>query len=79
MTKPLVDAPDTAQVKGTADYFNRVLPCGCRSVPDAQHLPGCPHNNTPDAMECTVCGLRSEARLGVCDHCGEVIPGAIPD
>lgn len=77
MTK--ADALDTSAVQGTADYFNRENPCGCKSVPDGQHTPGCRHCKTPDAHKCGECGLRSLALLGVCDHCGEVIPSAIAE
>lgn len=70
-----MDAPDTGAVKGTADYFNRENPCGCKSVPDGQHTPGCRHNKTPDAPTCASCGRRSAGRNGVCDHCGGELDG----
>jgi hypothetical protein len=60
------DAPRT----GLAPYFQRTQPCGCRGVPDGQHLPGCEHSTTRPAAICGACGLRGVHLLNVCPHCG---------
>ena len=65
------DAPDTSAVQGTAPYWNRVAPCGCRSVPDGQHVPPCAHCTTPEAKKCPVCGIRTATDAdGACGRCG---------
>ncbi len=53
-------------------YSQRVAPCGCRSVPAGQHLPGCSECSTEDAPHCERCGLRARTEAGCCGICGAV-------
>lgn len=69
------DAPDTAAVQGTADYFNRKAnpddpECICRGIPDGQHIKPCPKNMTPDACCCENCGNRQAFSDNICEVCG---------
>ncbi len=51
-------------------YSQRRAPCGCRGVPDGQHLPGCAHSTTKPAPQCASCGRRARTEAGCCGICG---------
>lgn len=48
----------------------RIAPCGCRGVPDDQHVPGCPLNTATTAPRCENCGFRAATEGGRCGICG---------
>lgn len=54
-----------------AIYAQRVHACGCRGVPDGQHIPPCPYCATPEARRCEPCGMRTATDPdGACGRCG---------
>jgi len=60
-------------------YSARRAPCGCRGLPDGQHLPGCDRHRGSEAPECRRCGFRAATDEGRCAICGtsrEAIPPA---
>lgn len=54
----------------TALYSERIAACGCRGVPDGQHLPGCPEHQSREAPICSGCGYRAAIEEGRCGICG---------
>ncbi len=73
-----VDALDTAKVAPAAGTFSeRVAPCGCRGVPDGQHVADrCGSatrsgmTNVSEAPMCSACHYRGVTYHGVCPFCG---------
>lgn len=62
-----------------APYSARQAPCGCRGLPEGQHLPGCESQAGAEAPECRRCGYRAATDQGRCAICGtsrEAIPPA---
>jgi hypothetical protein len=51
-------------------YAERLARCGCRCVPDGQHLPGCPYHRVSPAPVCAACGYRAATEDGCCGICG---------
>lgn len=54
----------------TGLYSQRVAACGCRGVPDGQHLPGCVEHHSREAPICGGCGYRAAVEEGRCGICG---------
>lgn len=61
---------ERSQLADPGTYGARVNECGCRSVPESQHVPGCTGNDTRSAPQCENCGYRGRWDHGVCPHCG---------
>lgn len=61
-------------------YSDRRAPCGCRGLPEGQHLPCCErHGGGADAPQCRRCGFRAATDEGRCAICGtprDAIPPA---
>ncbi len=60
-------------------YSRRLAPCGCRGLPDGQHLAGCDRRRAAEAPECQRCGYRAATEGGRCAVCGtsrEAVPPA---
>ena len=53
-----------------APWSVRTSRCGCRGVPDGQHLPGCRENATSPAPKCSRCGHHGKTESGRCGICG---------
>ena len=52
-------------------YAERVHPCGCRGVPEGQHLGGCSSAAAVrEAPCCRICGYRVAPAAGHCPTCG---------
>jgi hypothetical protein len=60
-------------------YSRRLAPCGCRGLPDGQHLAGCDRHRATEAPECRRCGYRAATEGDRCTVCGtsrETVPPA---
>jgi hypothetical protein len=60
-------------------YSARRAPCGCRGMPEGQHLPACERHRGSEAPRCRRCGFRAATDEGRCAICGalrEKIPPA---
>jgi hypothetical protein len=60
-------------------YSRRLAPCGCRGLPDGQHLARCDSHRAAEAPECRRCGYRAATEGGRCAVCGtsrEAVPPA---
>lgn len=72
-----VEALDTAEVRPAAGTFSeRVAPCGCRGVPDGQHVANqCGYSigepRLGEAPRCARCNLRGKTVSGLCPFCGQ--------
>jgi hypothetical protein len=51
-------------------YAERLAWCGCRSLPDGQHVPSCPYDRASLAPVCAGCGYRAATEEGCCGICG---------
>jgi hypothetical protein len=58
-------------------YGERLAGCGCRGVPDGQHLPGCPHHRACRVPTCAACGYRAATEEGCCGICGTPREGRV--
>lgn len=62
------DAADTSKVSaGEGTYAEKIAACGCRGVPEGQHIVGCPQAMVEEATRCSACGFRTSTER---DHCG---------
>jgi hypothetical protein len=59
-------------------YSQRLSACGCRGVPEGQHLPGCDRHRGAEAHECRRCGYRAATEGGCCAICGTLRDGIPP-